>query len=190
MFRVTYLVSDPADCRRRVGELRPPTIGGGVRIVSAYQHGKTVDVYLDAGNDVAPYEAAENLARQLGVTEYEVTQVEPLSVGCAQRPTSDRGLHRADAITQVRIHPDDRTLSILARHRPHEAVERIQVEETDESVSITVLVATPDDQVRSTYVSFANAFTSMDTVLDRPLGDRRVIRSGPAEHGAHLRCAP
>jgi hypothetical protein len=190
MFRVTYLVSDPAESRRRVGELRPPTIGGGVRIVAAYLHGKTVDVYLDAGNDVAPYEAAENLAGQLGVTEYEVTQVEPLSIGSAQRPTIDRARHRADAITQVRIHPDDRTLSILARHRPHEAVAEIEVEETDESVSITVLVETSEDHVRSPYVSLANAFTCMDTVLDRPLGDRRVIRSGPSEHGAHLRCSP
>jgi hypothetical protein len=178
MFRVTFLVSDPAESRRRAGELRAPTIGGGVRIVSAFQHGKTVDVYLDVGNDVVPYEAAENLARQLDVTEYEVTHVVPLSIGSGQRPSIERGLHRADAITQVRIHPDDRTLSILARHRPHETVERIEVDQTEESVSITVLVVTPDDRVRSQYVSLANAFTWMDTVLDRPLGDRRVISSG------------
>ncbi|MCU1468640.1 MAG: hypothetical protein JWM72_4568 [Actinomycetia bacterium] len=182
MFRVTYLVSDPDESRHRVGELRPPSIGGGVRIVSAFQHGKTVDVYLDVANHGAPLEAAENLARQLGVTEYEVTQVEPLSIGSAPRPTVDGGLHRADAITQVRVHPDDRTLSILARHRPHEAVERIEVEQTEDSVSITVLVATPDDHIRSPYASITNAFTWRDTVLDRPLGDRRVIRSGPSEN--------
>jgi hypothetical protein len=178
MFRVTFLVSDPAESRRRAFELRAPSIGGGVRIVSAFQDGKTVDVYLDLGGSVPPYEAAERLAEQLGVSEYEVTYVEPLAIASAQRPGAERRLHRADAITQVRLHPDDRTLSILARHRPHETVERVEVEETDESVSLTVLVVTPDDHVRSQYVSMATAFTWMDTVLDRPLGDRRVIRAG------------
>jgi hypothetical protein len=177
MFRVTFLVTDPAESRRRAVELRAPSLGVGVRVVSAFQHGKTVDVYLDLAGSVPPYEAAERLAGQLGVGEYEVTYVEPLPIASAQGD-AERRLHRADAITQVRLHPDDRTLSILARHRPHEKVERVEVEQTDESVSLTVLVVTPDDHVRSQYVSMATAFTWMDTVLDEPLGDRRVIRSG------------
>jgi hypothetical protein len=190
MFRVTFVVSHASESRRRAVELRAPTIGGGVRIVSAFQQGKTVDVYLDVGNSVTPYEAADNLARQLGVSEFEVTLVEPLPIRSAPRPGGRRALHRADAITQVRVHPDDRTLSILARHRPHETVERVAVDETDESVSITVLVVTPDDHVRSPYVSMANAFTWRDTVLDRPLGDRKVIRSGPNDGGSKDAEAP
>jgi hypothetical protein len=77
------------------------------------------------------------------------------------------------------VHPDGRTLSVQARHRRHETVESVEVEQTDDAVVLTVLVGTAEDDVRSQYVSLAVAFTWIDTFLDRPVGDRRIIRHDP-----------
>jgi hypothetical protein len=62
-------------------------------------------------------------------------------------------------ITQVRVHPDGRTLSVQARHRPYETIERVEVEQTDDAVTITALVGSPEDDDRNQYVSLAVAFT-------------------------------
>jgi len=37
------------------------------------------------------------------------------------------------------------------------------------------LLSAPDDDVRDHYVSFAVAFTWVDTTLNRPVGNRRII---------------
>ena len=85
----------------------------------------------------------------------------------------------AESAVPRAVHPDGRTLSVQARHRRHETVESVEVEQTDDAVALTVLVGTADDDVRSQYVSLAVAFTWIDTFLDRPVGDRRIIRYDP-----------
>jgi hypothetical protein len=192
MFRVMFLIDDAAARQRSVAELRNVTMGGDARIVSAFADAKTVEVFLDIAESALPREVIDRLAHQLVVDEYEVTRVEPVAaepVGSAA--TIRRGRLRRAVITQVRVHPDGRTLSVQARHRPDETVEQVEVQQTDDAVGIAVLVGPLGDDDREQYVSFAVAFTWVDAILDRPVGDREIIHldpghaatlSGPARH--------
>jgi hypothetical protein len=180
MFRVTFLIDDPAERRRLADELRSLTMGGDARIVSAFADAKSVEVYLEVGETVVWREVTDQLARRLGVDDYEVTRAEPLPTAPpASAAEIDRRRLRPAAITQVRVHADGRTLSVQARHRHDETVETVEVQQTDEAVAITVLLGAPDDDVREQYVSFAVAFTWVDTTLDRPVGNRRVTPVDP-----------
>ena len=177
VFRVTFLVDDAAERQRLATELRALTMSGEARLVSAFVDAKTIEVYLDIAESADPRSVADRFAQQLGVSEYELTRAEPLVTephGSAS--PSDRGRLRPAAITQMRVHPDGRTLSVQARHRPDETVERVEIEEADEAIAITVLVGAPHD-VRDQYVSFAVAFTWVDTSLDNPVSDRQIIRN-------------
>jgi hypothetical protein len=187
MFRFTLSLSSPAERERVTAALQVPAIGD-VRIVSAFADETTVEAYLESGGTADLREVAADVARRLGVTEYEVTRVDPICNGAtqgpnlngaarrpAEAPSPDRTPRRPADITQVRIALDDRTLSVQTRHRPHETVETIEVMETDDAVMLTALVAPPDN-LGEQYASFGIAFSWMDTVLDRPLGSRRVVR--------------
>jgi hypothetical protein len=181
MFRVTFLVDDPAERERLATDLRALTMGGDARIVSAFADAKSVEVYLDIAESAVPRAVADRLAQWLGVSEYEVTPAQTVpteKLGSADTNARQMHLRRA-AITQVRAHPDGRSLSVQARHRRHETVESVEVEQTDDAVALTVLVGTSDDDVRGQFVSLGVAFTWVDTFLDRPLGDRRIIRHDP-----------
>ena len=182
MFRVTFLVDDPAERQRLATELRALTMGGEARIVFAFADAKTIEVYLDIAESADPRTVTDRFAQQLGVSEFELTRAEPLATEPDRSaPPSNHGRLRPAAITQVRVHPDGRALSVQARHRPHEIVESVDVEEAGDAIAIAVLVGTPDD-VRDHYVSLAVTFTWVDTILDRPLGDRQIIRHDP-DHG-------
>jgi hypothetical protein len=174
MFRLTFSLSGPAERERVAGALNVAAIGDA-RIVSAFADETNVDAYLDFAGTASLHEVAADVARRLGVREYEVTLVDPLGNGSATGPNPDRASRRLADITQVRIELDDRTLSVQTRHRPHEMVETVEVVQTDDAVMITALVA-PVDNVTEQYASFGIAFTWVDTVLDRPLGNRRVLR--------------
>ncbi|HEY5172342.1 MAG TPA: hypothetical protein VIK54_11520 [Acidimicrobiia bacterium] len=176
MFRVTFLIDDPAERQRLANELRSLTMGGDVRIVSAFADAKSVEVYLEVGESVVWRDVTDQFAQRLGVDEYEVTRAEPLRIDVpASTDAVDRRRLRPATITQVRVHPDGRTLSVQARHRSDETVETVEVQQTEEAVAITVLLGTPDNDAREHYVSFAVAFTWVDTMLDRPVGIRRLI---------------
>jgi hypothetical protein len=180
MFRVTFLVDDPAERERLATALRALTMGGDARIVSVFADAKTVEVFLDIAESAVPRAVTDRLAQWLGVTEYEVTRADAVPTEMVGNGNAiSRGRLRPAAITQVRVHPDGRTLSVQARHRRHETVERVEVEQTDDTVALTVLVGTADDDVRAQYVSLAVAFTWIDAFLDRPVGDRRIIRHDP-----------
>ncbi len=155
-------------------ELNVPAIGN-VRVVSAFADETKVDAYFDFGGTASLREVADDVARRLGVREYEVTGVDPLCNGRAGEPNPERASRRPADITQVRIDLDDRTLSVQTRHRPHEKVETVELVQTDDVVMITASVA-PLDNDTEQYASFGIAFTWVDTVLDRPLGNRRVVR--------------
>ena len=192
-FRVTFLGDDPAERQRLATALRGVTIGDA-RIVAAFADAKTVEVYLDIGDAVVSRRITDQLAHQLGVNEYEVARVEPLPTEpIVNEDAADRGHLRPATITQVRVHPDGRTLSVQARHRPDKTVERLEIEETDETVAITVLVSAPDD-APDQYVSFAVAFTWVNTLLNSPVNDRRIIRHdrdpGPLPSWAFQRGSP
>jgi hypothetical protein len=176
MFRVMFLIEDAIERQRSATELRGLTMGGDARVVTAFVDSKTLEVFVDIAESALPREVFDRLAHRLGVDEYEVTRVEPVEaepVGGAAA-VRRRRLRRA-AITQVRTHPDGRTLSVQARHRPDETVETVEVQQTDDAVGITVLVGTADDDVREQFVSFAVSFTWVDTILDRPVGNRQII---------------
>jgi hypothetical protein len=178
MFRVTFLVDDPGERARLAGGLRSLTMGGDARIVSAFADAKTVEIFLDIAESADPHAVIDRIAQLLGVADYEVTRADavPTEMLGSTVPAPRAHLRRA-AITQVQVHPDGRGLSVQARHRRHEAVESVEVEQSDDAVAITVLVGT--DDAHAQYVSLAVAFTWVDTFLDRPLGDRRIIRHDP-----------
>jgi hypothetical protein len=173
MFRFTFSLSGPAERERVAAALNVPAIGN-VRVVSAFADETKVDAYLDFDGTAGLREVADDVARRLGIREYEVTCVDPLCNG-ANAPNPERASRRPADVTQVRIDLDDRTLSVQTRHRPHETVETVEVVQTDEVVMITASVA-PLDSGTEQFASFGIAFTWVDTVLDRPLGNRRVIR--------------
>jgi hypothetical protein len=179
MFRVTFLVDDPVERQRLATELRALTMGGATRIVSAFANAKTVEVFLDIAESAVADDVVDQLAQSLGVDEYEITSAAPLATPTESADATDRRHLRRAVITQVRVHPDGRTLSVQARHRPYETVDRIDVEQSDDAVTITAVVGSPEDDDRDNYVSLAVAFTWVDTVLDRPLGDRQITRDDP-----------
>jgi hypothetical protein len=176
MFRLTFSLSGPAARERAAAALNGPAIGD-IRIISAFADETKIDAYLDFDGTSGLHEVAADVARRLGVSEYEVTCVDPLCTG-AREAHPDRVPRRPADITQVRLDVDDRTLSVQVRHRPHETVDAVEVEQTDDAVMITALVA-PIDNVTERYASFGIAFTWVDTTLDRRLGSRRVIRRDP-----------
>ncbi len=176
MFRVTFLVDDPAERQRLATELRLLTVGSEARMVSAFTDAKTIEVYLDIAESADPRAVTDRFAQRLGVSDYELTRAEPLVTEPDENaPPSNRGRLHPATINQVRVHPDGRTLSVQARHRPDETVERVEIGETDEAVAITVLVSAPDD-VRDQFVSFAVAFTWVEALLDSPMRDGQIIR--------------
>ncbi len=179
MFRVTFLADNPAERRRLATELQGLTVSADARIVSACVYAKTVEVFLDVAEFAVPSEVADQLARSLGVDEYEVESAVPLATQTARGVAPVRRRLRPAIITQVRLHPDGCTLSVQARHRPYETIERVEVGQTDDAVVVTVLVGSPDDDDRDQYVSFAVAFSWVDAILDRPVGDRQIISDDP-----------
>lgn len=189
MFRVTFLVDDPAERQRLAAELRALTMGGATRVVSVFANAKTVEVFLDIAESVAD-DVVDQLAQSLGVDAYEITSAAPLATPTGNPDATDRRHLRRAVITQVRVHPDGRTFSVQARHRPYETVERVDVEQTDQAVTITALVGSPEEDDRDRYVSLAVAFTWFDTVLDRPLGGREVIRDDPDRRLTRSRPSP
>ncbi|HEY5170499.1 MAG TPA: hypothetical protein VIK54_02110, partial [Acidimicrobiia bacterium] len=126
MFRVTFLVDDPAERQRLATEMRALTIGADARVVSAFVDAKTVEVFLEVAESAIPREVADQLARVLGVDDYEVASAEPLPNGSPESAVTiaRRRLHPA-VMTQVRVHRDGRTLSVQARHRPYETVDHV-----------------------------------------------------------------
>jgi hypothetical protein len=179
MYRVAFSLDDSEDRQQFGTALQRCTIGDA-RIVAAFAGATTIDVFIDITDTAVPREVAAQLAQRLGVNEYEVARVEALPV-----PTlgSEAPMHRVHlrpaTITQVRVHPDDRTLSVQVRHRPHETVETIDVEESGDAVRIAVYVATLDDDVGNQYVSLAVAFSWIEAVLEREIGVRRILRQDP-----------
>ena len=149
----------------------------GARITHAFVDSRTLEIFVEVEPTMSPRAVADQLARAIGVRAYEVTLVEPLVSSalavCAQ--DVDRGRLHPAVVTQVAVHADDRTLSLQARHRPHEAVECVDVQQTDSVVAVTVLVGSTLDDLDGQLASFALAFTWVDTTLDRALGDRRVV---------------
>jgi hypothetical protein len=182
MFRLTFSLSGPTERERVAAALNAPAIGD-IQIISAFADETRVDVYLESRGTASLREVAADVARRLGLSEYEVSCVDPLCNRAAIEPNPDRAPRRSADITQVRIDVDDCTLSVQARHRPHEMVDTVEVQQTDDAVMITALVY-PVDNVTERYASFGIAFTWVDTVLDRPLGNRRVIRHAP-DRDAH-----
>jgi hypothetical protein len=180
MFRVTFWVDDPAKRQGLAAELRALTMAGGTRIVSAFVSAKTVEVFVELGDSAVPRDVAGQLALAFGVDEYEVTSAEPLPTGSPESAVSiARRRLRPAVITQVRVHPDGRTLSVQARHRPYETADHVEVEQSDDAVTIAALVGSPHDDDRDRFVSLAVAFSWMDIVVDRPVGDREIIRDDP-----------
>jgi ribosome-binding factor A len=182
MYRVAFSVDDSEDRQQFGAALQRCTIGDA-RIVAAFAGATTVDVFVDITDTAVPREVAAQLAQRLGIKEYEIARVEALPI-----PTlgTEAPMHRAHlrpaTITQVRVHPDDRTLSVQVRHRPHETVETIDVEESGDAVRIAVFVAALDDDESNQYISLAVAFSWIEAVLEREIGARRILRQDP-DHG-------
>jgi hypothetical protein len=136
-------------------------------------------VFLEIPESAVADDVADQLARSLGVEEYEVQSAAPLAAPTGGAVANARRHLRRAVITQVRVEPDGRALSVQARHRPYESIERIDVEQSDDAVTIAALVGATEGDERDRYVSFAVAFSWVATVLDRPLGDREIIRDDP-----------
>jgi hypothetical protein len=177
MLRLTVRLSDgPEDVRDLALRLRTST-PPYTRIVAAFIEAKTIEAYFD-GTDEG---AIDELARRLGFDDYEVTEVEPLlaDVDGAELEPPLRSAHPA-TITQVLMEPDGRTIRVQARHRRHEAVRAVDVSENEDDVRISLLVGAPEGDPFGGCVSFALGFSWIRIRLDGPLGEREVIRMGPA----------
>jgi hypothetical protein len=185
MYRVAFSMNDSED-REQLGSALQRCTVADARIVAAFAGATSVDVYVDITDTAVPREVAGQIAQRLGVLEYEVTRVDALPIPVVGTETTKHHARpRAATITQVRAHPDDRTLSVQVRHRLHEAVETIDVEESDDAVRIAVFVAAADDD-ENRYVSLAVAFSWIESVLEREIGERRILRQD-ADHGFRSR---
>ncbi|MDQ1435664.1 MAG: hypothetical protein QOF59_2480 [Actinomycetota bacterium] len=179
MYRVAFSMDDSED-RQQLGSALEHWTIGDARIIAAFAGATTIDVYIDITDMAIPREVARQLAQRLGIAEYELTRVDALPVpALGSEATMHRAHLRPATITQVRVHPDDRTLSVQVRHRPHESVETIDLEESDDAVRIAVFVAALHDDDSDRYVSLAVAFSWVEALLEREIGDRRILRQDP-----------
>jgi hypothetical protein len=182
MYRVAFSIDDSED-RQQLGSAMERCTIGDARIIAAFAGATTVDVYIDITDTAIPREVAGQLAQRLAIAEYEVTRVDALPVpALGSEATMHRAHLRPATITQVRALPDDRTLSIQVRHRPHESVETIDLEESDDAVRIAVFVAALHDDESHRYVSLAVAFSWVEAILEQEIGARRILRQDP-DHG-------
>lgn len=69
MFRVTFLVDDPAERQRLATELRLLAVDSEARMVSAFTDAKTIEVYLDIAESADPRAVADRFAQRLGVSD-------------------------------------------------------------------------------------------------------------------------
>jgi len=181
VLRLTVRLRDDADdvrdCALRLRDAASPA----TRIVAAFVEPKCIEAYFDLGVGTEP-DAIGLLARGLGFDDYELTVVEPLSsvvgAGEPELDVAPPGHRRPAAIAQVSLQPDGRTLCIRARHRRHETVQAVDVDESDRDVSVTVFVGIPGADPYAGLVSFAVDFSVVRVRLAQPLGDRRVIAGG------------
>jgi hypothetical protein len=155
-----------------------------MRIVAAFAESKSIEAYFDVSDGIEPH-AIGVLAERLGFDDYELTGVEPVSADVSGRePTLEvaplRGHRHPAAIMQIVLQPDGRTLRIQARHRRHETVQGVDVDETDRDVRVDVLVGIPRADPYAGRVSFALDFSVVRCRLDQPLGDRQVVGGGVA----------
>lgn len=153
-----------------------------MRIVAAFAEPKCLEAYFDLGEGTDP-EAIGLLAHGLALDDYELTVVEPISlvVGGGE-PELDvaplLGHRHPAAIAQVGLEGDGRTLCIRARHRRHETIQEVDVDESDRDVCVRVFVAIPRADPYAGRVSFAVDFSVVRVRLEQPLGDRRVVVGG------------
>jgi hypothetical protein len=157
-----------------------------MRMVAAFVESKSIEAYFDVGEGIEPH-AVGLLAEHLGFDDYEVTGVEPVSADVSadvsgREPALEVASMRCHGhpatIMQILLQPDGRTLSIRARHRRHETIQGVDVDETDREVRVEVLVAIPPTDRYAGRVSFAVDFSVVRVRLDQPLDDRRVVGGG------------
>jgi hypothetical protein len=191
MFRVSFQLSDSHRPARDWGRKLRRAAPAGVLIVADFLDAKTVEAFIEIDEDTDIRAVSDLIAQRLGLDEYEVTPVErlgnpgteaPSVPGHARddaTPSVDDGeprllhVHPGD-ITRVFVHqPDERALSVQVRHRRHETIEAIAVNETGEAVEIQVTVGTLE---RDPHVSVGFTFSWVRAALHRPLGGRRIIR--------------
>ncbi|HYL51604.1 MAG TPA: hypothetical protein VEZ15_06520 [Acidimicrobiia bacterium] len=181
MLRLTVRLRDDADdvrdCVLRLRAAASPAM----RIVAAFAEPKCLEAYFDLGE--ADPEAIGLLAHGFGFDDYELTVVEPISVvGGGGEPELAvaplLGHRHPAAIAQVVLEGDGRTLCIRARHRRHETIQEVDVDESDRDVCVRVFVAIPRADPYAGRVSFAVDFSVVRVRLEQPLGERRVVVGG------------
>jgi hypothetical protein len=155
-----------------------------MRIVAAFAEPKSIEAYFDVGEGIEPH-AIGLLAERLGFDDYELTGVQSVAAdGSGREPAlevSPLRCHRHPAaIMQIVLQPDGRTLCIQARHRRHETIQDVDVDETHREVRVDVLVGIPRADPFAGHVSFAVDFSVVRVRLDLPLGDRQVVGGGKA----------
>ncbi len=153
-----------------------------MRIVAAFAESKSIEAYFDVGEGIEPH-AIGLLAERLGFDDYELTGVEPVSADVSAREpaleVAPLRCHRHPAtLMQIVLQPDGRTLRIQARHRRHETIQGVDVDETDRDVRVDVLVGIPRADPYAGRVSFALDFSVVRVRLEKPLGDRQVVGGG------------
>lgn len=175
MYRVAFAFDDSGDRHLLGAALRHLTLDGA-HIAAAFADANTAEIFLDLAESAVPRAVADRVASQLGVRAYEMTRVDALPTGARRcGVTVDRTGRRLATITQVRVHDDDRTVSVQVRHRPYETLDAVEVRERDDSIVIAVFVAAgADDDAH--FVSLATAFTWVEAVLARPVGHRAIAR--------------
>lgn len=175
MFRLTFpLVDRSADGDERLRELVDPALADG-RITAAFSDSKSVEVYVDAAQVGDVRDLAARLARSMRVDEYEITPVDAMRIGApVQSPAVVRGRARPVAVTRARLADDGRTMSLQARHRPHERVTSVDLDQDEDAVRVRISAATADDPRRH-YASLAVAFTWVEVTLEEPLANRPLL---------------
>jgi hypothetical protein len=178
VFRLTFARADdqqPGDTAWtvRVAHAAPM----GLRLEAAYIDAANLVVYVDADADAEVLIA--RFADRLGLGSGSACRVQPLRVRDAlgmTGPTARElvGLRRAEVVDAT-VASDSRTLSLKVRHKPYEVVDRVEAKESDDFVEVTVWVGSAHDDARRHYVTLEEAFSVATTVLDQPLGTRRVI---------------
>ncbi len=178
MFRLTFRRNDtdddPAAWTARVRNAVPDSM-----LVAAYLEGAVLDIYLDGVADADVDNAMNAIADALGLGEWRVYRIVPLTHTEARSslpvPTTALARMHPGQIVAVTVSPDGWKVSVKVRHAQYERVDRVDRAETDDAVELGAWVGSEEDDPRADFATLGQLFSDVTVELDRPLAGRPIV---------------
>jgi hypothetical protein len=166
------------DAARWAARLRGAT-PADMHLVAAFLGDAILDIYIEPDADANVDAAIDRIVTALGASSCRASSVVALPVEAAATPTEVvpatqlTSVHRGE-IVGFTVSTDCRDLTVKVRHRHYEAIDRLDITETDHHIHVTAWVGSSPDDPRGDYATFADTFTAVPAALRQPVGTRRI----------------